>query len=238
MLDHNAAMSCKYWKDTFSSKFLNFCKKSPVLLSVDIRVQDGEEGVLVTHVNSNSKYFFPFVYETPVKDFIAHIKNVLVERHYPRIVEEILEKHELTPEEIVIKIEKGAEIDNLSKYEMRSTGSRIYRIDKILAWKQIAILVLESSTFENDAIGTSYRYKFNGGSLVIFLKRYRSGKFKSIEEASNHFLSKSLLIDTIRTAEQKNEPSNQSKTREKTEDSEDSEDPEQIEKQETQEEAI
>lgn len=236
MLDHSAAMSCKYWKDTFSSKFLNFCKKSPVLLSVDIRVQDGEEGVLVTHVNSNSKYFFPFEYETPVKDFIAHIKNLLIERHYPRIVEEILEKHELTPEEIVIKIEKGVEIDNLSKYEMRSTGSRIYRIDKILAWKQIAILVLESSTFENDAIGTSYRYKFNGGSLVIFLKKYRSGKFKSIEEASNHFLSKSLLIDTIRTSEQKKvaEPSSQSEKRKETEDPED---PEQEENQENQKEA-
>jgi len=197
-------MSAKIWKDQFSSKFMNFGKKSPVLLSIIIKIQDGEEGVLVTHVNSNNKYFFAFDYDKNVKDFIADIKKLLVEKHYPRIIEEILKKHELTSDELALKIEKGADIDKLSKYEMRVIGKRCYRIDKILSWKQIAILSLEESTFENDEIGSSYRYKFSGGSLVIFLKNYRSGKFKSIEEASEYFLSNSLLINKIEIKDETN----------------------------------
>jgi len=195
MLDNK--FSAKWWKDKFSSKFTNFCKKSPVLLSMIIKIQNGEEGVLITHVNSNSKYFFPFKYEQDPKDFIADIKSLLVEKHYPRIIEEILEKHELTSSELALKVEKGHDINNLSKYEMRVIGTRMYRIDKILAWKQIAILLLEESSFLNDEIGESFRYKFNGGSLVIFLKNYRSGKFKTLEEASEYFFINSLIIDQI-----------------------------------------
>lgn len=201
MLESNA-LNCKIWKDNFSSKFVNFCKKSPVLLSMTIKIQNGEEGVLLTHVNTNSKYFFPFNYDKNPKDFIADIKQLLISKHYPRIIEEILVKHELTTEELALKIENGRSLDDLSKYEMKVEGTRIYRIDKILAWKQIAILTLEESTFKEDDIGQSFRYKFNGGSLVIFLKNYRSGKFKSLEEASEYFLSNSLLIDTLKKAEQ------------------------------------
>jgi hypothetical protein len=112
-------------------------------------------------------------------------------------MEEILEKHELSAEELAKKVEEHKSVDNLSKYEMRTKGTRVYRIDKILAWKQIAILTLESSTFNEDELGSNYRYKFNGGSLVIFLKNYRSGKFKSLEEASEFFMQNSLLIDEI-----------------------------------------
>jgi len=164
-----------------------------------IKIQDSEEGVLVTHVNSNSKYFFAFDYNMDLKDFIADIKRCLIERHYPRIVEEILTKHELTTEELAKKVEEGHSIDALSKFEMRIVGQRVYRIDKILAWKQIAILALETSTFTEDDIGANYRYKFNGGSLVLFLKNYRSGKFKTLEEASEVFFSNAMLIDELKT---------------------------------------
>jgi len=192
-----SAINCKFWKDKFSSKFINFCKKSPVLLSMVIKIQDGEEGVLITHMNSNSKYFFPFNFDQNPKDFIADIKRLLVEKHYPRIMEEILEKHQLTADELAQKVEEGIPVDNLAKHEMRVIGTRMYRIDKILAWKQIAILVLEKSSFKDDEIDANYRYKFNGGSLVIFLKNYRSGKYKSLEEASEYFLANSLLIDQL-----------------------------------------
>jgi hypothetical protein len=162
-----------------------------------IKIQQGEKGVLVTHVNSNSKYWFSFDYDCNPKDFIAQIKKVLVDKHYPRLVEEILEKHELSQDELVLKLEKGAEADHLNKYEMRVIGNRLFRIDKILAWKGIFILSLEQSSFKDDEIGTFFRYKFTGGSAVIFLKNYRSGKFKTLEEASEYFFSNSLLIDSI-----------------------------------------
>lgn len=186
----------KIWEDKFNSKFTNFCKKSPILLSILNKIQDGEKGVLVTHVNTNSKYFFPFDYEMDVKDFIAEIKKVLVENHYPRVIEEVLSKYEKTPEELAIEVENGTPVKELKAWKMQVVGNRMYRIDKILAWKNIAILTLEKSSFENDKIGTSYRYKYNG-SLVIFLKNYRSGKFSNLEEASEVFFSNSLLIDEL-----------------------------------------
>jgi hypothetical protein len=169
---------------------------------MNIKILDSEEGVLITHVNSNSKYFYPFNYDLDPKDFIAQIKTLLVKNHYPRLIEEILEKHELSSEELAIKVEKGTDITELNKYEMRVVGTRQFRIDKILSWKNIAILTLEQSSFSDDEIGASFRYKFSG-SIVIFLKNYRSGKFKSLEEASEYFFANSLLIDSITKVETK-----------------------------------
>jgi hypothetical protein len=189
-------ISEKAWEDQFSQKFSNFGKKSPVLLSMNIKTQNGNRGVLITHINSNKKYFFPFNYDINVKDFIAEIKKTLLNKHYPRLIEEILEKHELTPEELAIKVETGTNLDNLNKYEMRIVGTRQFRIDKILSWKNIVILTLENSSFQDDKIDANYRYKFNG-SIIIFLKNYRSGKFKSLEEASNYFFENSSIIDEI-----------------------------------------
>jgi hypothetical protein len=191
-----AGIPSKIWEDQFSQKFINFAKKSPVLISMNIKIQDGEKGVVITHVNSNNKYFFPFNYDINPKDFIAEIKILLVKNHYPRLIEEILEKHELTSEELAIKVESGQSLDNLNKYEMRIIGTRQFRVDKILSWKNIAIVTLENSSFDDDEIGANFRYKFNG-SIVIFLKNYRSGKFKTLEEASEYFFSNSLLIDKI-----------------------------------------
>jgi len=191
-------INSKTWKDNFQQTFIGFAKKSPVLLSMLLTIQEGEEGVLITHVNSGKKYFFKFDYNISVKDFIANIKKTLVDMHYPRLLEEVLQKHEFTPEELAITLEKSdKKIEELVKYEMRVIGTRQFRLDKILSWKNIAILVLEKSSFEDDEIGSAYRYKFNG-SLVLFLKNYRSRKFKSLEEASAYFFSNSLLIDQLK----------------------------------------
>jgi hypothetical protein len=99
----------KIWKDMFQQKFTSFSKKSPVLLSYSIQLRDGDEGCLVTHINSNAKYWFIFDFNSNVKDFIADIKNTII-KHYPIIVEEILEQKELTPEELALKVEQGADI--------------------------------------------------------------------------------------------------------------------------------
>lgn len=177
-------------------KFASFAKKAPVVLSVITKIQDSEEGALITHVNSGKKYFFPFDYYKKVNDFIADIKKLLVQEHYPRVIEEILEKHEFTPEELASQLESKS-IDNLSKHEMRTVGTRLFRIDKALLWRSIFILVLEESSFEDDDIGSVYRYKVNV-SPVTFLRNYRSGKFKSIEEASEYFFQNAILIGGIK----------------------------------------
>jgi hypothetical protein len=190
--------SYKSYKDEFSKRFSSFAKKSPVVLSMVIKIERGEEGALIKHVNSGKTYFFPFPIGEgiSVKDFIAKIKNLLSSTHYPRVIEEILEKHEFTPEELALQLEIKS-LDELSRYEMRVVGTRQFRIDKCLMWRNIFILVLEQSSFSDDKIGSIYRYKMNM-SPVTFLRNYRSGKYKNLEEASAAFFSEALLVDEIK----------------------------------------
>lgn len=186
----------KMWEDVFISKFANFCKKSPVLLSMSVRIQDGEKGVVVTHVNSNTRYFFPFDYDIEPKDFIFKIKTFLVEKHYPRLIDEIYECVEKTPAELAEEVENSKHADNLKTHTLKLVGTKQYRIDKTLLHSNVAILVLENSDIPDDKIGTSYSYQYNK-SLMIFMKNYRKGKFKSIEEASNEFFNNASLVYEI-----------------------------------------
>jgi hypothetical protein len=167
------------------------------MLSMTIEIKDGRKGVTVTHVNTNNDYFFPFNYKQNVKDFIAEIKNILVEKHYPRIIEQIFEQHENTKEELIEELEKDpTKINQLSKYSMKLAGERLFRIDKVLQWKNIAFLYLENSTFKDDKVGIYYKYKYNK-SLVIYMRKYRKGEFDSLEKAGEEFFKDSSLISIL-----------------------------------------
>ena len=189
------------WEKTFQKKFANFCTKSPVLLKMSIRIQDGSKGVLLNHVNSDMNYFFPFDYDMNVKDYIATIKALLVNKHYPRLVQTLYENHKKTNEELAEELEKGEEVDSLKAFCVKKTGERLYRIDKVLPWKNIAILVLEQSDIPQDKVGTALKYSYQK-SLVLFLKNYRTGIFKSIDEASDDFFNNSLLVSEITKKEE------------------------------------
>lgn len=197
-------ITTKVWEETFQKKFSNFCKKSPVLLKMQVKIQDGNKGVLITHVNTETKYFFPFDYDANIKDFIAEIKRLLVAKHYPRIIEEILERHEKTNAELAVELESGKKVEELEKFCMRKTGERMYRIDKVLPWKETAFLVLENSDIPGDVLGTQYHYKFDK-SLVLYLRDYRTGKFKSIEDASDEFFNNAFLVSILGEKKKKQE---------------------------------
>jgi hypothetical protein len=184
------------WEKTFQKKMSSFCKKSPILIRMSTRIQDGSKGVLLTHVNSEKNYFFPFNYDMNVKDFIADAKRILVANHYPRLVQTIYENHKKTNEELAQELENGEKVDSLTQYCVKKTGERMYRIDKVLPWKNIAIIVLEQSSVPGDNVGTVLKYSYQK-SLVLYLKNYRTGVFKNIDEASDDFFNNSLLVSEI-----------------------------------------
>lgn len=190
-------ITTEMWEKSFQKKFSNFCSKSPVLLKMSIRIQDGSKGVLLTHVNSDATYFFPFNYDYGVKDFIADIKKLLIAQHYPRLIQTLYEKHKKTNEELAEELENGEKVDALSQFCVKKTGERLYRIDKVLPWKNIAIIVLEKSDIPEDEIGAAFKYSYQK-SLVLFLKNYRTGAFKNIDEASDDFFNNSLLVSEIK----------------------------------------
>lgn len=188
-------ISQKKWTEILIKKLTNFARKSPIMMSFIVTVHDGREGVMITHENSSTKYFFPIDVDTQVKDFIANIKSKLVEKHYPRLVKEEFRNRELSTEEIASKLESGVDLNDIEKYELEKTGEEIYLVDKILSWKDVVILKLEASTKYPEDVGKSFQYKFNG-SIVLYLKKYRSGRY-SIEVISNEFWSNSTLVRCI-----------------------------------------
>lgn len=176
------------YKAEFVKKFSNFCEKSPVLLSFVMT----DTGASVIHVNSGKKYEFPWDFSVPVKYFIHSIKEVLVNNHYPRMVETITEFIPLTSIEQAEYFEKGEPIPQAKTV----TRQRVWRIDRVIVFKDVFILVDEGT-------GEQFRYKLNK-SCVFFLKNYRSGKY-SLESAWDYFSKNSVLLNKIDPSKTSNE---------------------------------
>ena len=182
------------WKQTAVKKLISFCEKCPCLLSIKTAVHKGDDGVFVIHKNTGMQYFFPWNYNLDPKDFIHNIKVFLEKKHYPILIETITEEHKLSKEELALMVEEGRSINDLPQYEERVKEKVLWRIDKVILWKDIVILVKIDN--KNNEISNQYRYKYNK-SLVIFLKKYRSGDFKTLEEAGNDFFKNAILVNEI-----------------------------------------
>ena len=182
------------WKQTAVKKLISFCEKCPCLLSIKTAVHKGDDGVFVIHKNTGMQYFFSWDYNLDPKDFIHNIKVFLEKKHYPILIETITEEHKLSKEELALMVEEGRSINDLPQYEERVKEKILWRIDKVILWKDIVILVKIDN--KNNEISNQYRYKYNK-SLVIFLKKYRSGDFKTLEEAGNDFFKNAILVNEI-----------------------------------------
>ena len=182
------------WKQTAVKKLISFCEKCPCLLSIKTAVHKGDDGVFVIHKNTGMQYFFPWDYNLDPKDFIHNIKVFLEKKHYPILIETITEEHKFSKEELALMVEEGRSINELPQYEERVKEKILWRIDKVILWKDIVILVKIDN--KNNEISNQYRYKYNK-SLVIFLKKYRSGDFKTLEEAGNDFFKNAILVNEI-----------------------------------------
>jgi hypothetical protein len=182
------------WKQTTVKKLLSFCEKCPCVLSIKTAVHQGEDGVFVIHKNTGMQYFFPWDFNVEPKDFIHNIKSFLEKKHYPILIETITEEHKLTKEELALMVEEGKSIQELPQYEKRIKEKKLWRIDKVILWKDIVILVQIDN--KGNTISNQYRYKYNK-NLVIFLKKYRSGEYADLEEAGNEFFNNSILVNEI-----------------------------------------
>lgn len=176
--------SADKYKADFSKKFSNFCNKSPVLLSFVTT----ESKVIVVHSNSKKSYDFPWDFTVPLKSFIFQIKQVLVENHYPRIVQVIKEAVTLSAEEKAQLLVEGTSPQDLPATKDIVT-KRFWRIDRVVVYKDQFILVDEDTEEQ-------YQYKMRK-SCIFYLRNYRTGKYKSLEEAGEAFFNQSTLLNRI-----------------------------------------
>lgn len=173
------------YKDLFVSKFENFAEKAPIIISF----ATDDLGVSVVHENSGKKYFYPWDYVVPVKSFIHDIKRDLVANHYPRISRNETITKVLSPAEQADLISQGKYTVDTVPVSIEEEVTKVYRIDKILIMKDEFILVDEKTSEQ-------YCYKMNT-SAFAYLRSYRSGEFKTLQEAGEVFFKKSSLVNKL-----------------------------------------
>ena len=186
------------WKQTTMKKLISFCEKCPCVLAIRTASQNGQDGVFIIHKNTGIEYFFPWDFTKDPQVFIHDIKEHIKPRHYPLLIETEYEDHQLTPQELATMVECGKSIKELPKYERRIKSQKLWRIDKVILWKNIVIM--ERVPMKKDEVvpTSQFRFKYNK-HLVIFLKKYRSGEVKDLQEAGDAFFNEnsSILINEI-----------------------------------------
>lgn len=175
--------STKYIAE-FKTRFTNFAQKSPILLSFVI----SDAAVEIIHENSQMTHRFEWDFTIPVKSFIHEIKQVLSDNHYPRIAKVEKKQVPLTAEEQANLIAQGTSVDDVPSYR-EVIDNEIFKIDKVITLDDIVVLQSERDF-------RLYRYKMNY-SCIFFLRKYRKGDYKTLEEAGEFFFSKATLLNEL-----------------------------------------
>jgi hypothetical protein len=176
------------WKQTTMKKLISFCEKCPCVLATRTASQNGQDGVFIIHKNTGNEYFFPWDFTKDPQVFIHDIKEYIKPRHYPLLIETEYEEHQLTPQELATMVESGKSIKELPKYERRVKSQKLWRIDKVILWKNIVIMERVPMNKDETVPTSQFRFKYNK-NLVIFLKKYRSGEFATLQEAGDVFFN-------------------------------------------------
>lgn len=176
-----------YRRQVFS-KFVSFSEKSPLLLDVRSTEQDGREGLRVGIRDTDTVFFYPWAPDVEPKTFIHTIKLDL-EGYYPTLDSQVYEEHPTSQSEILDYLERGFKVGEIPKVNRTLSAVRHWRIDKVVVWRDIAILV-------DIDTGGQFRYKLNT-NLVLFLKKYRSGAFVDKLAAGEYFFERASLLNKI-----------------------------------------
>lgn len=196
------------WSSNALEKLKAFLERSPLMVTNIIGTDNGKDGVFIIIESDKKKIFFPFDYEIDPKLWIHNIKDTLIP-YYPRLVENIMEPHILTPKEKADMATTTGTITDIPDFENRVISRNCWRIDKVLHYRDIFILYLEGIVKMDDSGNESFvkvtkpvmrRYKYCSSS-VIYLKKLRNNEFKNVEEWSKEFFDGSIPLDDLKIKE-------------------------------------
>lgn len=169
--------------DSFERKFANFCEKSPVLLSFVTTAN----GVQVINEENNSILDFAWKFDVDVKTFIFGIKQVLVDKWYPRLVKVIHDEETIPMDEQIAMATRSNDLNSIPTKRKVETKI-VYIVDKCIIPKDIFLL-------KDTETDITYRYKLKTSS-VFFLKKLRSGNLTEVT-AADYFFAHSEFLNEI-----------------------------------------
>ena len=190
------------WVSSALNKLTNFLKRAPLWT-----IKKNSERDFGVYIKFDDKtLFYPYDCNQEIKTWIRHIKEDLV-KYYPRLIEDIVEDHILTPAEQALYIERhGGNIENIPTIENRVIKQNCWRIDKVLLHKNVFILYLEGSVINptGDAVflpaeePVFKRFKYEG-SAVLFMRKLRTASCDA--EVSKDFFENTIPLNNVKVAE-------------------------------------
>lgn len=196
----NKSVNGHKWVSTALDKLKAYLGRAPIIVSDITGTVNGQDGVFIVLNDQKKKNFFPYEYEIDPKVWVHNIKDWLVD-FYPRLIETIKAPVELTADEKALIVEKTGSIENLPDFQERVVQRNSWRIDKILAHRDIFLLRKEGEIDSNGNFVPSEnpimrRFKYTG-STIIFLKKYRSSTYKDLNEISEDFFTNAIPLDDV-----------------------------------------
>lgn len=196
MLDKS--VNGQQWTKNALNKLKSFLDRAPVITST-ITSSNGE-GVFVIVNDKKQKKFFPYDFNVDPKVWVHDVKDWIV-AYYPRLVETITAPHILTPDEKALIVEETGTLENLPDVEDRVVQINSWRIDKIIRFRGIFLLLKEGEITKNGKfIPTDKpimrRFKYTG-EPVLFLRHYREGTYKDLSEISKEFFDNAIPLDDV-----------------------------------------
>jgi hypothetical protein len=190
------------WVSAAIDKLTAYLNRVPITVNYAI---ENSRIIITPEVENPKELIFDFDYNLEPKSWVHNIKEELLP-FYPRLIEQVYEDVELTSEELALRLVNGEDPQNIPRVEKKVVKYNGFRIDKVLCYKDIFLLTLESeaitSTNKPDFKPVSprmFRYKYVVSS-VIFLNKLKERKV-SILEASEEFFKRAVLIDEVEVKE-------------------------------------
>ena len=196
----NKSVNGHKWVSGALDKLKAYLGRAPIVVSDITGTVDGQDGVFIVINEQKKKQFFPYEYETDPKVWVHKIKTWLM-NYYPRLIEEIKATVALTADEKALIVEKTGNLDNLPEFKEEIVQRNSWRIDKILAYRDIFLLLKEgeidkAGNFVPSEQPIMRRFKYTGSS-ILFLKKYRSSEYKDLADLSKEFFENAIPLDDV-----------------------------------------
>jgi len=188
MLNNEIDFDLNEFKQIFKKKFDNFCKKAPIHMSYmimndSVDVYSHDDGK-----QSTKLFIYTFDFKFGVKENIKCIKDILLEKFYPILIQEKITYSDYSIEDLNKLVSEG-------KISLDDINTVRHKVTTIERWRIERVIVIRDEVFiRNLTTDKEFRYKMKI-PVTIFLRKCRVNLTET--EAWNYFAAKSVFKNEI-----------------------------------------